>query len=507
MLSKGSVSVSEVQRLLRRYFWVLPLMAVIAGAIGYGATLVLPKRYTSSTMVLVEPPAVAAEVVPTAVNEDLYRHLASMKEQILSRSRLQPIIVKFKVFPNHKDTEHMDDLVDELKKTIDVELIQPMPGSQDRQPPGFHVSVTLENPVVAQQVCTEITSMFMEQNASSQEKKFQETTSFLTQQLAEAKSNLDEQDDKLAQFKQAHQGTLPEEEQSNLSLLTGMNSQLEANTQAVARAQQDKAFNESLLTQQEAVWKQSRSGAGNTDNLDAQLSALQDQYATLSSKYTQEHPDVVKVKAEIEEVKRRMAAAETAANNDSKASTAKSPALAHDPPQIQQLRSKIKQDDMNLADLQRRQGVIQRDIATLQAHVQASPMVEQQMKELTRNYQTALDHYNDLLKNQQKSAMLTDLHNQQQGETFRVLDAPSLPTSPSFPKKIVFIGGGAALGLLLSVGILYLLAVSDKAMYTESDVELCLKLPVLTLVPNFNLSDFAGPEPRNQKLNTLTSKA
>ena len=503
MLSKGNVTANEVKRILRRYWWILLIAALGAGAIGFAATLVLPKKYTSSTMVLVEPPAVAAEVVPTAVNEDLYRHLASMKEQILSRSRLQPIIMKFNLFAKEQETTHMEDLVEELKKSIEVELIQPMPGSINKQPPGFHVSVTLPNPQMAQQVCTEITSMFMEQNATTQEKRFKDTTNFLTQQLGEAKANLDQQDDKLAQFKREHLGTLPEEEQSNLSLLTGMNSQLEAATQALSRAQQDKTFNESLLNQQEAAWKSSRAGLANSDSLDMQLSTLQDQLSALLAKYTPEHPDVLKTKAQIEDVKRRMAE-----DGDAKPV---SPAKANtrEPAQIQQLRAKIRQDDMTIADLTKQQVQIQRQIGVLQAHVQASPMVEQQIKELTRNYQTALEHYNDLLKNQQKSAMLTDLQDQQEGEQFRVLDAPSLPTTPSFPKKPVFLGGGLAAGLAVGIGILYLMALSDRAMYSERDVEICLKLPVLTLVPSIDLSDFPT-EPhakRNRQITVVPTKA
>jgi capsular polysaccharide biosynthesis protein len=84
--------------------------------------------------------------------------------------------------------------------------------------------------------------------------------------------------------------------------------------------------------------------------------------------------------------------------------------------------------------------------------------------------------------------MATDLEHQQEGETFKVLDAPSLPLSPSFPKKIVFVGGGLGAGLALALGILYLLAIGDKSMYTERDVETCLKLPVLTMVPAFDVS-------------------
>jgi protein tyrosine kinase modulator len=120
--------------------------------------------------------------------------------------------------------------------------------------------------------------------------------------------------------------------------------------------------------------------------------------------------------------------------------------------------------------------------------LQASPVVEQQLKEMTRSYQTASEIYNDLLKKRENSAMATDLEHEQQGENFKVLDAPSLPTTPSFPKKIIFVGGGLGAGFALSLGILYLLAVSDKAMYSERDVELCLKIPVLTNVPSFDVS-------------------
>ena len=493
MLRNGNITAAEVKRILRRYWWILPSAMVLFGVLGFVATLVLPKKYTSSTMVLVEPPAVSQEVVPTVVNEDLYRHLASMQEQILSRSRLQSIIEKYNLYPKKQESQHMEDLVERLKKSIDVELIQPMPGSISRQPPGFHVSVTVSEPQLARQICTEITSMFMEQNATTRITQFKNTNEFLTQQLEEAKASLDQQDAKLAQFKRQYLGALPEEQQSNLGLLAGMNSQLEATTQSLSRAQQDKTFNESLLTQQEATMKSAQPGTQSTETLDQQLAALQEQLSGLLAKYTPAHPDVVKVKAQIEDVKRRIAA-----GPETKTSNNAAQAGPHETPQMQQLRAKIKQDDLSISDLTKHQAQIQDQIRTLQAHVQASPMVEQQLKELTRNYQTALDNYNDLLKKQQKSAMATDLEHQQESETFRVLDPPSLPVSPSFPKKTIFVGGGLGAGVALALGIMYLIAIGDKAMYSERDVETCLKLPVLTVVPSFDVSalDKHGPSLR-----------
>lgn len=482
MVRNGEIAVSDVKRILRRYWWIPTFFTLLLGAIGLAASLVLPKKYTSTTLVLVQPPTVPGDLIKPVVTDNLYQRMASMKAQILSRSRLEMIIEKFNLYPQERTTTHMDDLVEKLKAAVTVELIQPMLGSGGNQPPGFNVSVTFDNPQLAQQICQEITSMFMEQNASGRVAQANKTTQFLTEQLAEAKAKLDEQDKKLAQFKAQHLVSMPEQEQANLALLGGLNTQLDAITQALTRVQQDRSLNETLLAQQEANWKATQSGQQNSETQDQQLSALQDQLAAMLAKYTPEHPDVIKLKAQIEDLKKRMA--ETP---EPKITPADARAGLREPPAVQQLQTKIKQDDLNTAELTKRQASIQEQIRSIQSRLQASPVVEQQLKELTRNYQTASDIYNDLLKKRENSAMATDLEHEQQGENFKVLDAPSLPSSPSFPKKIVFVGGGLGAGFALSLGILYLLALSDKAMYSERDVELCLKLPVLAAVPNFDV--------------------
>jgi uncharacterized protein involved in exopolysaccharide biosynthesis len=100
-----------------------------------------------------------------------------------------------------------------------------------------------------------------------------------------------------------------------------------------------------------------------------------------------------------------------------------------------------------------------------------------------RNYQSAADFYNELLKNREHSAMATSLAHQQEGEQFRVLDPPSLPASPSFPKKANLVGDGVGGGLVLALVILYILMAMDKTLHTEKDVEACLKVPVLVGIP------------------------
>src|SRR5271165_6116569 len=164
MARNGEVSVTDAKRVLLKYWWIIPLSTLVVGSLGYVAILVLPKKYTSETKVLVEQPLVSEDYVKPVVTDDLNMRLASMKAQVLSSSRLQPIIEKLNLYPEKRAKTKMEDLVEELQKAVGVQLLQPMPGSYGR-PPGFSVSVTFDKPYTAQQICNEITSMFMEQNA------------------------------------------------------------------------------------------------------------------------------------------------------------------------------------------------------------------------------------------------------------------------------------------------------------------------------------------------------
>ncbi|MGI0085150.1 MAG: GumC family protein, partial [Nitrososphaerales archaeon] len=380
MVRNGEIGWTDAKRALKRYWWILPVAIVGCTALSAAAIKILPKKYTSQTVVLVDPPAVSAEIVKPVVPENLGANLASMQQQILSRTRLEPVIQKFGLYKKDRSRYSMDELVVKLKDSIEVAPVVAMAGTSDHQLPGFTVKVTFDNPFLAQQICSEITSMFTVQSARAGVRAGEQATGFLTQQVEEAKTKLDAQDAKLAQFKQRYIGSLPDEEQTNLSLLSGMNTQLEAATQALSRAQQDKAFNQTLLAQQEATWHASQSSQ-NPETADQQLLALQDQLATLRSKYTDEHPDVLKLKVLISDLKKQMASApQEAAKSDKE-----NKSIAMEPPQMQQLRARLRQDDISIADLTKQQSQVQQQIRVLEGRIQSSPVVEQQYKELTRN--------------------------------------------------------------------------------------------------------------------------
>src|SRR5579863_15138 len=301
--------------IFRRRWWLVLALAVIGTGAGYGIAHFLPKRYTSQTLVLVEQPTVPGDYVKPVITQDVNQRLATMQQQILSRTRLEPIIQQFGLFAADIKNASMEDLVERLRQAISVTPIRAMTGTEGRLLPGFNISVVFDDPSLAQQICSTITSMFMEENLKLRQQLSEQTTQFLSKQLDDAKARLDEQDTKLAAFKRLHIGSLPDESNTNLNILTGLTSQLDAVTQALGRAQQDKSYAESVLAQQIEAWQSSQAGQ-NPDTLAQQLSARELQLSDLRSKYTDDHPDVIKAKNDVETLKKKIA--ESEAKNDPK---------------------------------------------------------------------------------------------------------------------------------------------------------------------------------------------
>src|SRR6266481_186884 len=478
-MGQRELTPSDYLAILRRRWLLIVILTVVGGPLAYGISRLLPNRFKSQTLVLVEQPTVPAEFVKPVVSTDINQRLASMKQQILSRTRLEPIIRQFGLYANDVKRRSMEELVERLQKDIEVTPVMPMVESQARQLPGFYVSATLDDPRAAQGVCTAVTSMFIQENLRLRQQHSEDTTQFLVQQLADAKAKLDEQDARLAAFKSRYLGSLPDEEKTNLNLLMGLTSQLDAATQALARGQQDKTFAESMLTQQIGAWQAAQSGRS-PETLDQQLVALQVQLASLQSHYTDDYPDVIKTKNDIAALKRKIAE-----NEEQKKQTVqdKSPKSTVEPAQVSQLRAQIHNYDQVIAEKAREQEQIKQQIKVCQDRVQSSPIIEQQFKELTRDHQTALDFYNDLLKKRDQSAMATDLEHHQEGEQFRVLDPANLPDKPFSPNRPLFALGGFVGGLSLGLGIAFLLELRDTSLKTEKDVDFYLRLPVLAMVP------------------------
>jgi len=485
MIDNRELGMDDYLAMLRRRLKVILIPALLAPLLGFLVSYAFAPKYTSQSLVLVEEQKVPEGYVKPVVTEDLMQRIATVQQRVLTQARLKPIIDKM----NLAKSGNIDEVVDEIRANLSVQPVmtdlnqaaakkakKPGAGSEV---PGFSVNYTARSPRQAQEMCNELTSLMIEENLRSREQVAQSKTEFLTRQLEEKKKDLDDQDSKLATFKRQYMGQLPGDVDNNLKLLMAMNSQLDANTQSLNRAQQDKAYTESLLAQQLTTWKSTQSST-NPQTLEQQLTALQGQLLQLQSRYTEDHPDVIKTKSDIAEVKKRLAEVNSAS---AAAPAGNDKASASEPPEIRQLRLQIHQYEGIIEQTSRDQKRLQGQIGMYQSRMALSPAIEEQYKQLTRDYDTALKSYQDLLAKKGDSEMASDMERRQQGEQMRLLNQASLPESPSFPNRWLFVGGGFAAGLFIGLGIAMWFEMRDKSIRTEQDVLAALDLPALVSVP------------------------
>ncbi len=497
MLGHRELTIEDYTGILKRRWLLILCFTIVFLAIGGAISYIVPPLYESQTLILIEQQKVPEDYVKPVVDENLNARLASMKEQILSRSRLEPIITRYNLFASNKNTatphikflqpivkrfnlftgdiNNMDQRVEMTRKAIKITQIHSAQASGGM--PGFFVSFQASDSRTAQQVCGEITSLFVSENLSARERSAEGTTEFLKQQLDDAKRTLDEQDARLAAFQLKYIGKLPNQESSNMNALQALTTQLDAATQTVNRIQQNETFLQALIAQQTHDLQGGGPSAASVDERRKELSTLIDQKKQLETLYTADYPDVVAVTRKI--------AALQAEIDHSPTTPESTPAPAvHqlDSPQLVQLRAQLRAVQLSMISARKEQTQLEQQIRGYEARIESSPMVEEQYKQITRDHDTALQFYNSLLTKMNESSMANALEERQEGEQFSVMDPPNLPDSPKFPNHMMFAAGGLLSGLFLGLLISALLEYRDTSLRDERDIWAFTKLPTLATI-------------------------
>jgi len=498
MLGHRELTMQDWEEILKRRYLLISISAILFLAISLGVSYILTPRYVSKTLVLIEQQKVPEDYVKPVVVEDLGARLASMKEQILSRSRLEPIIERYGLYSGSKYT--MDDRVDLTRKAIGVDPIPAGPSSHGM--PGFFITFKAQDARTAQQVCGDISGLFIGQNLIARQESAEGTTDFLRQQLADSKRNLDEQDAKLATFERQYSGKLPQQESANSNTLQALTTQLDASTQAVNRLQQNVTFMETMIAQQpqDSATVNPATGAS-PDSLSIQLKDALTQEKELETLYTPDYPDVMAIKRKIENLR-----AEIDQESSAKPVKGKPTPVRSDSQQLQQLKAQLRAEKQSLALAKQEQTRIEQQVRNYESRLESSPMVEEQYKQITRDHETALQFYNTLLTKMNESSMATALEQRQQGEQFRVIDAPNLPDEPTFPNHLIFAGGGFVGGLFLGVLLAAWLEYRDTTLRNEGDIWAFTKLPTLAVVSYVKDLDHPHGRRKRGKLFFKTNK-
>lgn len=484
-ISKG-FDLSYYMDVVRRRHLQLLVSLFVGWLLVWGASWIVPPIYRSGTLVLVEQPTMPKDYVTPNISDDLQQRLQSITQQILSRTRLMHIIEQFNLYTSKRAPRSADDKVDRMRKDIDIELVR----DSRNQITAFNVFYSSHDPQLAQRVTTELTNLFINENLEIRQEQSEDTTKFLQAQLETAKQTLSAQEEVIRKFKAEHADDLPGQLASNLQILTGLQSQLQNAEDALNTARQQRVYLETLLEQYRTMQGPAKSGNGGTSGLsgiDQELEKLKAKLAELSSHYTDQHPDVRKLKQQIAKAQKireqslgSIEAKAPADNSDVNAAAVGGPAQSGT---LLQVQSQLRSNQVEVADREHTVAELNTKIQDYQTRLNQEPIREQQLADLTRGYEQSKATYDDLLKKKNESAMATSMERLQQGQRFRIVDPPSFPQKPEFPNRLAFCAIGLAVGLALGGSLAAALELLDDRMYSEQDIREILGTEVLTEIP------------------------
>ncbi len=515
--------------------WVILVPFLLIGGNAAFLAKALPGVYRSTTVILVEKAKVPETFVRSTVTTEIDDRLATITQQILSRTRLEKIITQFSLYARERATLPMEDVVEAMRNAIEVQVLK---GNN-----AFSVSYRGLDPRVVRDVTNELAAFFIEENSKVREEQATGTSEFLESQLAGLKQTLAQQEEKVRAFKERYLGELPQQQEANLRSLDRLQfqsqsladqirgaeerrlllhvqlAQLPRETQVVTRVMRRVKADGSVAGPAGAGWTTSAAplSGEHQDPTTARLDEARAVLLQLQARYTALHPDVLRAKRHVEELESLLANGGSASDGVPLPEVVPSPSasdaggeaagrlVAVDEirqvpnPMYKQVEARLTGIDTEIAALRKTQKNVLAQVPLLERKVENVPKLEQQLLELTRDYSNIQKAYEALLSKKIDAQVAEDLEKRQKGEQFRVLDPALLPQTSYKPNRMRILALGLALGLGIGVaGAAGLEALDHSVQDARELKQLAPRLPLLGTIPFIS-------DPRQARRRRLTS--
>jgi len=486
--SQGWPSRSLVRILWKHKVHVLVSWAALS-AVVIAVVMAWPATYRAETLILVDQQKIPEKFVSSTVNAELQDRLATLSQEILSQTRLQKIIQTLNLYENERKTRTQEEILEMMAGDISVTAEK---GWIQNRPGAFRVAYSGRNPATVAEVANQLGSLFIEENLRSRENMAAGTADFMKTQLDQAKKELEAQEVKLSQFKQAFNGELPQQEASLAQELSQLQLQLQGSQDALNRANQNKTVVESALSVAQSTEATLQRLIENANHrTPAQVVALaakkkseelETQLAEMKLRYSPAHPDIKAIMAAIEQAKATEAAESVAAKaategagsgttDEAQAALAQSPdavrALSAERERVALMNAQLASLNTELKTRQADQQQLLRRIDSLQARIQRLPLREQEMTGVTRDYEVSKLNYKSLQDKIFAANMATDMERRQKSERFTILDPARNPEKAISPNRPLLAGEGGGLALFLSAGFWLLLEMRKNKFLGE----------------------------------------
>ena len=487
-VAKQSFDIYQVLAFIWRRKWIIVFSFIFIFTLVEIYTLKAPRMYRAQVVLSVVPQKVPSSYIKSTVSVDLEAYIHSLWQEITSRSNLEFLIKEYKLYPDLVKEFPMETVVERMRKSIKVS--RPRGGRRNV----FVISYEYTDPQKTAKVVNHIANFFIEENLRLREEQAKTVTAFLDEELKRIEKELREREKKIQEFKIKYMDELPEQKESIISTLDRLQKEAE-NIQIRKQMLEDrrlaileqlkKAKSGEAIDTLPGAWSTAEKGkrgeSASPDYSSASLEQLEKIYEMLLSKYTEKHPDVQRLKKIIEKKRQELLAKAETDNGNNVEIPEKNP---EDLDVIAQFKLQLKAINNELRQLQKIYDRIQAQIKIYQARLENIPKREQELKDMTRDYQNLMETYRMLMNKKIQAAMSETLEKRQQGEQFRIIDparTPEVPIKPDVPRLLLM---GFFIAFAVGVGLSVLLEfVIDRKIYDSGLLERQFNIRVLATIP------------------------
>lgn len=496
-------SAGELLKIFKRRKWHLILPTLAVGIAVFYVVSKLPNMYESRTSLTLKPPTISTDVVKSLTEDDLSSRLQQMNQEILSRSTLEPMIGKFKLFEQERAAGmDMALIVEKMRKNITVEVEK----ADSDKVTGFSLKYVDRSAEAARNVAADLAGKYVNSQIAGTIKTVEDTKAFIEKERDAAKANLDAISNQRIQIMTQNVQTLPESSQGLIAQLEGLRQReqtisKEKETLIVEKGRLNdsiRSLNSQINLAQNFGSRDAEDAVKETRIEDTPAYAqLANQRAILKAKYENQRkvyydkmPEVAETKAQLEKIDQELEKLEQSAQERAKTVAERGnrkTELTTKNIEIEKERAQSQigaiEQQIAMKDSEYSQNAGQ--ISMLEAKINTIPNVKVALEAIDNQYQTAKMSYDELMKKTSDIGMQLSRETNSQGETIRVVDAASLPTSPvNASKRFVFMGAGFGIGLL--IGLLLAAIFEVPRLFKIQNIEDAKHytgLPVLASVP------------------------
>ncbi|MCG7896830.1 MAG: lipopolysaccharide biosynthesis protein [Candidatus Thiodiazotropha weberae] len=469
------LGIGDYLAILKRRKKQLIVPAVIILLVSIVLAVALPSIYRAEATILIEQQEIPNELVRSTVTSFAGERIQVISQRVMTTENLGKIIDNYGLYQSDKENTSITILAENLSEEIELEMISadvvdPRSGRPTTATIAFTLAFSNENPRIAQKVTNELVSLFLDENLRQRTKSALETSSFLSAEAERLNVEISELESSLADFKELHVNNLPELQQLNIQLMERNERELSEVLQQIRNLEERKIYLRSELAQMSTTTDIYNSSGNRVMGTEDRLRTLQTEYLALATRYTEEHPTIIKIKDEIKILKKEL-------GDDIKNVT------QTDNPAYLQLETQLNAAESELVSLNNLKHELKEKLHDFESRLIQSPQVERKYLNLTRDYENALAKYQEVKAKQLEAQLAESLERERKGERFSLIEPPQLPEEPDSPNRLAVLFLGLVFSIMGGLGNVILQESIDQSIYGAKGIQDVTKLQPLAVIP------------------------